>query len=219
MNSIEVTVYRCRCGKLYNDAEAAEKCCAPRYCTCGNEISAQSPYTICGICKYEKDKSKATILSPEEYEIKYPGHIVYSPDQGSFYDSVEDYLDYIACPESDDDEDTPFEKEANADTPSKKEEYLHGTIPFTVELDIDSLLDRFLEEASTEDRELEMKDLTGVDRLREAINEFNRNNAQKVWYENREIWVRIPSPTSSTSPTSPTSPNAPTSPTSLTSLK
>ena len=168
-----ISIYQCdKCGKIYTDKYMAEICCKEYFCEkCGK--LAPKYHLLCDECSAKKDYEEAEKLTYDEYIKKYPNHMICY--NGECYYEMEDLIDKLQQDEV-----------ALEDFP----EYCYGTEEEIIEIDIDSAI---------EDAEYAMDDSyfdwEGIAKLREFINQWNKDYGYKSYFETKKIIVFIPKPT------------------------
>lgn len=168
----EILVYSCGyCAKMYRNKEDADLCHMDRTCkTCGKVIEKKSYHLNCDECRIKLEKEeelrlyeKATKMTYEEYETKYPGHMVVVDDE--YYLDVDYALDGYKT----------------GDNP-----IVWGTSKHFTTIDADSLVETFEEETGLEDFYL---DSEAVKKLVEILKLWNDKYSQVTYYKDTDIVI------------------------------
>ena len=165
-----IKVYECeKCGHEYSFEHVAETCCKQYYCdTCGAETAKYMHR--CENCREREIFEKAEKISVEEYEQRYPSHMIFCEER--YFEDINELIEYY----SDSDETIP--------------EYCYGTTCHYMKLDVDEIISSMIQEADCKD--INNIDDRGYMELNEFANVWNNKYQEDYYYIDETIAIIIP---------------------------
>ena len=152
------------CRVVHRDKAKADECCVPRLCACGATLERYT--ATCRACTDKKIHDKECAMFAKAEQVEFWDGPVFRDGCGhneGFFDTAGDLMEWI---EDQDDDEIPIPGYA----------WTCDRVP-VVTLDLDRILEDGTQEAYDE---FAYGDLSGIDKLKAAIDEFNRTNADVV---------------------------------------
>ena len=177
----EILVYKCGyCGKIYRTKESADLCHSDRTCvTCGKVIGKKDYYSECESCRNKKSIEKelerfslAEKLTIEQYDDKYPNHMIIWNDEFYYIDDLDMLL-----------EDYLFENPED-----KIPKYVWGTEEDVLELDPYSIIENFEENSDLDEFSLDKEECNSI---KDFCKEWNSKYSSKVYRHTNKVAVLL----------------------------
>lgn len=159
------------CGVVYATKESAHSCCLQQVCaTCGS--NTEKYWTYCSSCREQKMWDKAIEIKPEDHYGP-----VYDENSDRYFESYDEAVEYFSEDDSYDDDSYPEFLQPCKEIECPKLD--HSQI-------LENLTEDLFEDAYDH--------LKGVDKFKEACEDFNKLQTLKTWETDRSKKIKLVMP-------------------------